>query len=105
MDTKTFEQKMLTEEALEGVLEYLTDNQVVTLDTYEGEPIAVEAPTTVDLRVTWAEAAVAGDTANTPNKQIEVETGFKLQAPMFVKEGDVVRVDTRNGSYVTRVKQ
>lgn len=105
MDTKTFEQKLLTTEALEGVLDFLTDNMIVTLDTYEDEPIAVEMPTTVDLKVVWAEAAVAGDTANTPNKQIEVETGFKLQAPMFVKVDDVVRVDTRDGKYVTRVKQ
>ena len=66
---------MLTAETLEGVLEYLTDNQIVGLNTYEGEPISIELPTTVDLNVVWAEAAVAGDTANTPNKQIELETG------------------------------
>ncbi len=105
MNTKTYEQVLLTAEALEGVLEYLTDNQIVELDTYEGEPIAIELPTTVDLNVVWAEAAVAGDTANTPNKQIELETGLKIQAPMFVKEGDVIRVDTRTASYVTRVQQ
>jgi elongation factor P len=75
------------------------------LDTYEGEPISIELPLNVDLNVVWAEAAIAGDTANVPNKQIELETGLKIQAPMFVKEGDVVRVDTRNASYVTRVKQ
>lgn len=105
MNTETFEQMALTPETLEGITEFLTDNQVVTLETYEGEPINIEMPTAVDLAVVWAEAAVAGDTANTPSKQVEVETGYRLQVPMFVKEGDVIRVDTRTGDYVTRVKQ
>jgi elongation factor P len=104
MDTDTFEQVLLKAENLEGVIEFLTDNMVVALETYEGEPISVELPTTVDLKVTWAEFAVAGDTANAPTKQVELETGFKLQVPMFVTEGDIIRVDTRDGSYVTRVK-
>ena len=59
----------------------------------------------MDLRVVWAEAAIAGDTANSPTKQVELETGLRAQVPMFVQEGDVIRVDTRDGSYVTRVKQ
>lgn len=105
MNTETFEQLALTPEALEGIVEFMTDNQVVVLETYEGEPINIELPTTVDLRVVWAEAAVAGDTANTPSKQVELETGYRLQVPMFVQDGDVIRVDTRTGDYVTRVKQ
>jgi elongation factor P len=105
MNTETFEQTALTPETLEGITDFLTDNQVVTLETYEGEPINIEMPTAVDLAVVWAEAAVAGDTANTPSKQVELETGYRLQVPMFVKEGDIIRVDTRTGDYVTRVKQ
>ena len=105
MNTETFEQMALTPETLEGILEYLVDNQVVSLESYEGEPINISLPTTVDLEVTWAEAAVAGDTANTPAKQVEVSTGYKLQVPMFVQEGEVIRIDTRDGTYVTRVKQ
>ncbi len=105
MDMETFEQMALTPEVVENVVPYLVDNQVVTLERFETEPIDISLPTTVDLKVTWAEAAVAGDTANTPSKQVELETGFKLQVPMFVKEDDVIRVDTRNGSYVTRVQQ
>jgi elongation factor P len=104
METDTFEQIMLKPEALEGVVEYLTDNMVVNLETYEDEPISINLPTTVDLKVTWAEFAVAGDTANAPTKQVELETGLKMQVPMFVTEGDIIRVDTRDGSYVTRVK-
>ncbi|GIV77055.1 elongation factor P [Litorilinea aerophila] len=105
MDTDTFEQIALPPEALEGIVEYLVDNQVVTLLSYNGEPIEVSLPTTVDLKVVWAEAAVAGDTANAPTKQVELETGLRMQVPMFVNEGDIIRVDTRDGSYVTRVQK
>ncbi len=103
MDTETFEPVMLAPDALEGVTDFLLDNMVVTLESYEGEPLDVSLPTTVDLKVAWAEAAVAGDTANSPTKQVRLETGLTMQVPMFVNEGDTIRVDTRDGSYVTRV--
>lgn len=105
MNVETFEQVQLTAEQLEGVLDFMVDNQVVTLESYEGEPINVSLPTTVNLRVVWAEAAVAGDTAGAATKQIRLETGFELQVPMFVNEGDLVQIDTRDGRYITRVKQ
>jgi elongation factor P len=105
MDTETFDQMTLPPDALEGVVEYMVENQTVTVESYEGEPISVSLPTTVDLKVTWAEGAVAGDTANTPSKQVELETGYRMYVPMFVNEGDVVRVDTRSGDYVTRVQK
>jgi elongation factor P len=105
MDTETFEQIALGQDVLEGVTEYLLDNTVVELESYEGEPLNVSLPTTVDLKVTWAEFAVAGDTANAPTKQVELETGLRLQVPMFVKEGDTIRVDTRDGTYLTRVQK
>jgi elongation factor P len=105
MDTETFEQIILNPDALEGVIDYLIDNQTVILETYEDEPISVTLPTTVDLEVVWAEAAIAGDTANAPTKQVELQTGLRVQAPMFVSEGDTIRVDTRDGSYVTRVQK
>jgi elongation factor P len=105
MDTETFEQIVLSPDTLEGVTDFLKDNTVVELETYEGEPINVSMPTTVDLEVTWAELAVAGDTANNPTKQVELETGYRMQVPMFVQQGDIIRVDTRSGEYVTRVQQ
>jgi elongation factor P len=104
MEVETFEQIMLRPEVLEGVVEFLVDNMVVGLETYGDEPLNVSLPTTVDLKVVWAEAAVAGDTANAPTKHVELQTGYKMQVPMFVNEGDTIRVDTRDGSYVTRVK-
>ncbi len=105
MDVDTYEQIALPKDVLEGVLDFLKDNSVVTLETYEGEPISVKLPTTVDLEVVWAEAAVAGDTANNPTKEVELETGYRMQVPMFVQKGDIIRVDTRTGEYVTRVQK
>jgi len=104
MDTETYEQLALSPETLEGVSDFIKDNTMVEIESFEGEPLNVSLPTTVDLEVVWAEMAIAGDTANSPTKQVEVETGYKMSVPMFVKEGDTIRVDTRTGAYVTRVQ-
>ncbi len=103
MDLETFEQPVLRAEALGDAVHYLTENVIVELETYRGEPIAIELPTTVDLKVIEAEPSFAGDTAASPSKQVTVETGLKVQVPMFINVGDVIRIDTRDGSYVTRV--
>jgi elongation factor P len=103
MDLETFEQPVLRAEALGDAVHYLTENVIVELETYRGEPIAIELPTTVDLKVIEAEPGFAGDTAASPSKQVTVETGLKVQVPMFINVGDVIRIDTRDGSYVTRV--
>lgn len=106
MNTETFDQLSLPPDAVEEIVGYLTDNQTVLVEMFENEPIRLRLPTTVDLRVVGADAAVVGDTAaGAPTKMVELETGLRIQAPMFVNVGDVIRVDTRDGSYVTRVKQ
>jgi elongation factor P len=105
MNTATFDQVVLPPEALEGILDFLTDNQVVTLESFEDEPLDVRMQQTVDLKVVWADTAFAGNTVDAPMKRVELETGYKMQVPMFVNEGDIVRVNTHDGSYVTRVKQ
>jgi elongation factor P len=94
----------MTPDFLEDVRDYMVDNMLVQMQSYDGEPISVKIPTAVELRVIWAEPAIQGDTANTPNKQVELETGLRLQAPLFVQEGDILRVDTREGTYITRVR-
>jgi elongation factor P len=104
MDTETYEQIALSPDTLEGVSDFIKDNTMVEIESFEGEPLNVSLPTTVDLAVVWAEMAIAGDTANSPTKQVELETGYKMSVPMFVKEGDTIRVDTRTGAYVTRVQ-
>jgi elongation factor P len=103
MDTETFEQHVLSAKHLGDAVNYLTDGLTVELLTYQGEPIEIELPTTVDLLVTEAEPGVAGDTATSAMKQVTVQTGLKVMVPLFVNEGDTIRVDTRTGEYVTRV--
>ena len=106
MNSETYEQFGLPEEALEGVTDFLIDNQVVTIERYEQEPISVTLPNSVELEVVWAEAAVAGDTANTPTKEVELQTGYRLKVPMYVKVGDIVKVDTREGGkFLSRVQK
>jgi len=102
MDTETYEQPALSEETLGDAVEYLTEGLEVKLTFYEGEALDVELPTAVDLEVVEAEMAVKGDTATGANKQVVTETGLKVQVPLFVEKGDRIRVDTRNGAYLTR---
>ena len=82
---------------------FLKEGTTLELETYEGEPIGIELPITIDLEVTDAPPGYAGDTATGASKEVTLETGMKLQVPLFVKTGDVVRVDTRTGEYLTRV--
>lgn len=74
------------------------------LTFYNNEPLDIELPTTVDLEVIQAEVAVKGDTATGVTKTVTVETGMQIQVPAFVEVGDIIRVDTRTGEYVTRVQ-
>lgn len=102
MDVESYEQPELTEEVLGDAVDYITEGQQVKLTFYEGKPLDIELPTSVDLRVTEAEMAVKGDTATGANKMVTTETGLKVQVPLFVESGDVIRVDTRSGTYITR---
>jgi elongation factor P len=103
MDTETFEQIPLPAAVLGEAVNFLKEGLELELSLYEGEPIDIELPTTVDLEVVEAEPGFAGDTATGATKQVTVETGLKVETPLFVEVGDVIRVDTRDGSYVTRV--
>jgi elongation factor P len=103
MNTETYAQPTLSRDTLEEVIPYLSDGLVVKLSTYEGEPIDIEIPTTVDLEVVYSEPGYAGDTATGATKMVRVSTGLEVQTPLFVDEGDTIRIDTRTGEYVTRV--
>ena len=74
----------------------------VKLTFYQEQPLDIELPLTVDLKVVYAEASVRGDTATGVTKKVKTETGAEVSVPMFVSEGDVIRVDTRTGAYITR---
>jgi elongation factor P len=103
MDNETFEQPALNPESLGDTVHYLTEGLEVKLTFHGTEPLDIELPTAVDLEVVEAEMAVKGDTATGANKSVTVETGLKVTVPLFVEQGDTIRVDTRNGAYVTRV--
>ena len=103
MDIETFEQYGIPASILGESVGYLKEELQVKLTFYNNEAIDIELPTSVDLKVTQSEMAVKGDTATGVTKKVTVETGAKVDVPYFVKEGDVIRVDTRTGAYVTRV--
>jgi len=103
MDVETYEQPALPSKVLGDALKYLKDGITVELELYGNEPIDVELPITVDLVVTEAPPGFAGDTATGATKEVTVETGLKVQVPLFVEKGDVIRIDTRTGEYLTRV--
>lgn len=103
MDLETYDQPVLSKEMLGDAAMYLKENVTVDLLTYEGKPIEIELPTTVDLKVIETAPGFKGDTATGGGKPATLETGLVITVPFFVNVGDTVRVDTRDGSYVTRV--
>ena len=103
MDGRTYEQVMLDAKLLEENVNYLKDGMGVVVQMNDDEPLGIEMPTAVELKVVQSEVAVRGDTATGASKYITVETGYRVQVPLFVNEGDTIRVDTRTGEYVTRV--
>jgi elongation factor P len=103
MDQETFEQPGIPKNILGDSVGFLQESMECKLTFYKGEPLDIELPTSVDLKVVHAEIAVRGDTATGVTKKVKVETGIEVQVPNFVKEGDTIRVDTRDGSYITRV--
>jgi elongation factor P len=103
MDVETYDQPVLSKEILGNTASYLKESVTVELLTYEGQPIEIEMPTTVDLKVKETGPGFKGDTASGGGKPATLETGVVVTVPFFVNVGDTVRVDTRDGSYVTRV--
>jgi elongation factor P len=103
MDLETYEQPAISAEIVGDASGYLKEGLEVKLTFYQNEPLDIDLPITVDLGVTRAEVAVRGDTATGVTKKITTETGLEVQVPNFVEAGDVIRVDTRNGAYITRV--
>jgi len=103
MDGRTYEQIMIDAKLLEENVNYLKDGMGVVVQMNDDEPLGIEMPTAVELKVVQSEVAVRGDTATGANKYITVETGYRVQVPLFVNEGDTIRIDTRTGEYVTRV--
>jgi len=104
MDNETYEQLSLNADLLGDAVKYLRDNTDVTVVFYEDRPIAVELPNAVELTVVETSPSLKGDTVSGSSKPAQLETGLSVQVPFFVNVGDRVRVDTRTGEYLERVK-
>lgn len=105
MDTENYEQLFITAEQLGSNVNFLMDNMELEVLFFDDRPIDVSLPIFVNLTVIRADPWAKGDTSGTDTKPVTVETGYQLQVPPFVEEGDKIQIDTRTGEYVTRVKE
>jgi elongation factor P len=105
MDTTDYEQITLDDDAFGDGPKYLKPNTQLQVSMYQGKPVVVTLPNTVDLEVTETQPAIKGATATNQPKPATLETGLVVQVPAFIKVGEIIRVDTRTGEYVTRVKE
>jgi elongation factor P len=103
MDEETFEQMPLNPSQLGDALDYLKEGMSLQVSSYKGELVGVEMPITVELEVTETEPGFNGDTATAGTKPAKLETGISIQVPLFVNKGDIIKVDTRSGTYLERV--
>jgi elongation factor P len=103
MNLEDYGQIVLSASDIEDAAGYLVDGMTVILPMFEGTAIGVEMPAAVELEVTYAEPGVKGDTRTGATKGVKVETGIDVQVPLFVEQGDRIKVDTRTGEYLTRV--
>lgn len=102
MDTETYDQLTLSAAQLGDAPQYIKENMTIEIQFYEGDPIGVELPNTVELVITESEPGLRGDTASGATKPATLETGLVVQVPLFVEQGETVRIDTRTGQYVSR---
>jgi len=103
MDEENFEQTSLDSNQLGDAINYLKEGMSLQISSYKGELMGVEMPITVELEVTKSEPGFKGDPATAGTKPATLETGITIEVPLFINEGDIVKVDTRSGSYLERV--
>jgi len=103
MDTDTYDQLNLSEEVVGDAKNYLLENQVATVALHDGNPLFIDLPTSVELEITYTEPGLQGDRSTGGTKPATVETGLQIQVPLFISNGERVKVDTRDGSYLGRV--
>ncbi len=104
MDPNTFDQIAADERAVGDSAKWLREQDTCEVTLYNGEPLTVQAPSFVELRITQTDPGIRGDTAQGGTKPATLETGAVVKVPLFIEEGEVIRVDTRKGEYVGRVK-
>lgn len=104
MDQNSYEQVSLESEFVGSAKNYLLEGEIYQLQVYNARPISIDLPIKMDFLVLEAEKGLKGDTASGATKPVKIETGLTVYVPLFIKKGDKIRVDTRNGSYVERAK-
>lgn len=102
MDTESYDQFALSSKQLEWEAKFLIENMMVNIISYQGEILGINLPNSVELKVTETEPGVKGNTAQGATKNATVETGLVVQVPLFINEGDVLLIDTREGKYISR---
>jgi len=105
MDTESYEQESIPKKAIGDALKFIKEQDMVDIAMYEGEAITVEPPQSVVLKVIYAEPGLKGDTATNVLKPVKVETGAEVRVPLFINEGDMIKINTETGEYQERVKQ
>jgi len=103
INPKTYDQLALSREMIGDFLELMKEGETYQIYVLDGQPVSLRAPLKAKLLVTHAEAGAKGNTVTGATKEVEVETGFKLQVPLFIKEGDYISINTESKSYVERV--
>ncbi len=104
MNTETYEQMVMDDDMLGDAAQWLTENLVIEAEFYEGKPIGVQLPQTLELKVEETEPGVRGDTRTSVTKPAKLENGVTVQVPAFVDRGEVIRVDPEEGEYLERVR-
>jgi len=102
MNNETYEQIGLSDEVLGDAVHYLIPNIKLKVDMWDGRPVGIELPLTVDMKVISTEPSIKGSTASNVGKPAKMETGLIVQVPPFISEGDVIRIDTATGAYIER---
>ncbi|MBM3707646.1 MAG: elongation factor P [Actinobacteria bacterium] len=102
MDNRTFEQFAIDENYILDKKNFLIENMDVTIIFYKEQPISIELPITIEAKVIKTEPGIKGDTISSTLKPAEITTGAKVQVPLFINEGDIIKIDTRTGEYITR---
>lgn len=103
MDNRNYEQTFIQENVLGESKNFLVENINASILFYNGKAIGVSLPNSVDLKVTKCDPGIRGDTVSGATKSAELETGYSVNVPLFINEGDVLKIDTRDGKYLTRV--
>jgi elongation factor P len=105
MNTSSYEQEFLTTEMIGDAINFLKENTVCNILLFEGTPIGISLPIFINLKVEKTDPWAKGDTASGDSKPATLETGYVLQVPPFIEEGELLKIDTRTGEYVERVKK